>query len=83
VRYASRLLAVTDDGGRAVLHRRREVIGPGRSHASRDLRLALDRVSADAVAAEAQRLGFRAEPHRHVAETDEYLGCTVVILRAP
>ena len=29
VRYASRLLAVVDEGGRAAIHRRREVIGPG------------------------------------------------------
>jgi SAM-dependent methyltransferase len=83
VRYATRLLAVTDEGGRAVLHRRREVIGPGGRYACRDLRLPLDRVSADAVAAEAAGLGFAAEPHRHVAETEDYLGSTVVVVRAP
>jgi SAM-dependent methyltransferase len=84
VRYATRLLAVTEDGGgRAVLHRRREVVGPGASHAAHDLALALDRVAPDAIVAEAVALGFRAEPHRHVAETDEYLGSTVVVLRAP
>jgi SAM-dependent methyltransferase len=83
VRYATRLLAVTGEDGRAVLHRRREVVGPGDHYASSDLRLALDRVSPDEVAAEAVRVGFAAEPPRSVAETDTHLGCTVVVLRAP
>jgi SAM-dependent methyltransferase len=83
VRYATRLLAVVEDRGHAVIHRRREVIGPGRRYACRDVRLPLDRVSADAVAAQAARLGFVAEPHRSVPETEQYLGSTVVVLRAP
>jgi SAM-dependent methyltransferase len=83
VRYASQLLAVADEGGRSVIQRRREVIGPGRRYSCRDVTLPLDRVSAPEVAAEAERLGFRAEPHRFVPETDEYLGSTVVVLRAP
>jgi SAM-dependent methyltransferase len=83
VRYASRLLAVADEDGRAVLHRRREIIGPGASYASSDVRLPVDRVAPDDVAAEAVRLGFRREPHRFVPATEEYLGSTVVVLRAP
>jgi SAM-dependent methyltransferase len=83
VRYATRLLAVTAENGCAVLHRRREVLGPGDRHAADDLRLALDRVAPDAVAAEAEGLGFVAQPHREVAETDAYLGSTVVVLGAP
>jgi hypothetical protein len=43
----------------------------------------LDRVSADEVAAEARQLGFIDEPHRHVRETEQYLGSPVVVLRAP
>jgi hypothetical protein len=37
----------------------------------------------DDVAAEAAELGFLTEPCRFIAETDEYLGSTVVVLRAP
>jgi SAM-dependent methyltransferase len=83
VRYASRLLTVADERGRAAIHRRREITGPGEHHASWDVALHLDRVTADQVAAEAARLGFLSEPHRFVPETEEYLGSTVVILRAP
>lgn len=83
VRYASQLLAVVDEGSRAVIHRRREVIGPGQRYTSRDVMLPLDRLSADEVAAQAARLGFLTEPHRLIPETDEYLGSTVVVLRAP
>jgi SAM-dependent methyltransferase len=83
VRYASRLLAVVEDGGRAAMHRRREIIGPGAHYASRDVTLRLDRVTPDEVADEAARVGFLGEPHRFVAETDEYLGSTVVVQRAP
>jgi hypothetical protein len=83
VRYASTLFRVVEDDGRAVLHRRREMIGPGESREARDVTFRLDRVTADEVAAEAARLGFSAEPHRHVGGTEEYLGATVVVLRAP
>ncbi len=82
VRYASGLLAVVEDGDRAAIHRRREIIGPGGHYASREVTLKLDRVSADEVAAEAARAGFLGEPHRFVPETDEYLGSTVVVARA-
>ncbi len=83
VRYASRLLGVLDDGGRAALHRRREIIGPGERREARDVTVELDRVSAEEVAEEAARLGFVGEPHRFVPETEEYLGSTVVVARAP
>jgi hypothetical protein len=43
----------------------------------------LDRVTADEVAAEATRLGFLTEPCLSIPETEEYLGSTVVLLRAP
>jgi SAM-dependent methyltransferase len=81
--YSSRLLSVTDDDGRAVIHRRREIMGPGDRHDTEDAFVHLDRVSADEVAAEAAEVGFAVEPHRFVPQTDEYLGSTVVVLRAP
>jgi hypothetical protein len=42
----------------------------------------LDRVSADEVVDEAVQIGFVAEPDMSVRETDQYLGSTVVALRA-
>jgi SAM-dependent methyltransferase len=83
VRYASSLLDVVEVDGRAAIQRRREIIGPGESYESRDVTVELDRVSADEVAEEGRRLGFHVEPHRFVPETEQYLGSTVVVLRAP
>ena len=83
VRYSSQLVAVVEMGDRAAIHRRREIIGPGHSRESHDVVVELDRVSADDVAAEAAQLGFTPEPHRSVAQTEQYLGSTVVVLRAP
>lgn len=83
VRYASRLLGIVNVGGRAAIRRRREIIGPGERHVSHDIVLELDRASADEVAAEAARLGFLTEPHRFIPQTEEYLGATVIVLRAP
>jgi hypothetical protein len=40
-------------------------------------------VSPREVAAEARGLGFLAEPARLIPETEEYLGSTVVVMRAP
>jgi SAM-dependent methyltransferase len=83
VRYASQLLEVVDDGGRAALRRRREIGGAPDRVEVQDVVVRLDRVSADEVAAEARALGFIAEPHLYVPETEQYLGSTVVVLRAP
>jgi SAM-dependent methyltransferase len=83
VRYASQLLAVVDQGDRAAIHRRREIAAPGKRCEAHDVVVELDRVSADAVEAEARRLGFLDQPHRYVPETEQYLGSTVVVVRAP
>jgi SAM-dependent methyltransferase len=83
VRYASQLVAVEDEGGRAAIHRLREIIGPGARYESQDVVVHMDRVSAHEVAAEARELGFLNEPHLFVPQTEEYLGSTVVVLRAP
>jgi SAM-dependent methyltransferase len=81
VRYASRLLSVVEEDGRAVIRRRREIAGPGERRESSDAVVRLERVSAGDVAAEAAAHGFRREPDRLIAETEQYLGSTVVILR--
>jgi SAM-dependent methyltransferase len=83
--YSSQLLAVVGDQGRAAIHRRRDIV---RAHdrgrgASEHVVVHLDRVSADEVATEARELGFVAEPHLDVPESERYLGSTVVVLRAP
>jgi SAM-dependent methyltransferase len=83
VRYASRLLAVVEEDGRAAIHRRREIVGPGDRNESAEAVVRLDRVTAREVADEAAELGFLVEPVRYVPQTDEYLGSTVVVLRAP
>jgi SAM-dependent methyltransferase len=83
VRYGTQLVAVVDEGDRAAIHRRREIVGPGAPDERRDVVVRLDRVSADQVAAEAASLGFSTEPHRCVSQTEEYLGSTVVVLRGP
>jgi SAM-dependent methyltransferase len=83
VRFASQLLGVTDEGDRAAIRRRREITGLQRGDNVRDVVVRLDRISADEVAAEAGQVGFCAEPHLFVPETEKYLGSTVVVLRAP
>ena len=83
VRYASSLLAVDDEDGRAALRRRREIVGPRGRYESREVVVRLDRVPAEVVAAEALRVGFVRHHRLTVAETERYLGSTVVVLRAP
>ncbi len=83
VRYASQLVAVEDEGDRAAIRRRREIVGPGERYESQDIVVQLDRVSAQDVAAEGSAVGFLNEPERSVPQTEEYLGSTVVVLRAP
>jgi SAM-dependent methyltransferase len=78
VRYASQLLRVDDEGDRAALHRRREING----HEVEDAVVRLDRVSPGEVASQARELGFAATGELSVPETEEYLGSTVVVLRA-
>jgi SAM-dependent methyltransferase len=83
IRYNSRLLAVTHEDGRAAIHRRREVVGPGEGHVSESFVLRLDRVTPDEVAREAAAQGLLPQPHLQIPETEEFLGSTVVALRAP
>jgi len=83
VRYASRLLAADDEGDRAALRRRREVIGPDGHRSAEDSVVRLDRVAPDAVATEARAIGFAVAPHRSVPETERYLGSVVVVLSRP
>jgi SAM-dependent methyltransferase len=83
VRYASHLIGVTEEDGQAVIHRLREIAGPGERRESQRVTVRLDRVSANEVAAEAWAIGLLNEPDLFIGESDEYLGSTVVALRAP
>jgi SAM-dependent methyltransferase len=83
VRYASQLLRVVDEGDRAAIVWRREVIGPQRNYQVRDVVVRLDRVTAEEVVDDAEQIGFVGQPHMSVPETEQYLGATVVALRAP
>jgi len=83
MRYQSQLLGVVDDDGRAAIHRRREIVDAHDRVEAHHVVVHLDRVSADEVGTEARRLGFIAEPHLYIPQTEQYLGSTVVVLRAP
>jgi SAM-dependent methyltransferase len=83
VRYASQLVAVEDEGDRAAIHRRREIVGPGERYECQDIVIRLDRVSAHEVAAEGSQVGFLNERDLLIPQTEKYLGSTVVVLRAP
>jgi SAM-dependent methyltransferase len=82
VHYASRPLAVVDEGARAAIHRLRQVedadgVVVSESH---DV-IRLDRVSAAEVAEEAEAQGLEAESALRIPATDVYVGSTVVVLR--
>ena len=83
VRYASQLVAVVDEGDRAAIHRRREIVGPGERYKCQDVVVRLDRVSAHEVAVEGSQVGFLNERDLLIPQTEKYLGSTVVVLRAP
>jgi len=83
VRYASQLVAVEDEGDRAAIHRRREIVGPGERYKCQDVVVRLDRVSAHEVAVEGSQVGFLNERDLSIPESEKYLGSTVVVLRAP
>jgi len=83
VRYASQLVAVEDEGDRAAIHRRREIVGPGEHYQRQDVVVRLDRVSAHEVAVEGSQVGFLNERDLSIPQSEKYLGSTVVVLRAP
>jgi SAM-dependent methyltransferase len=81
VRYASQLLSVAEEDGRATMRRRRVIVAPDERVRFDEAVVRLDRVSADEVAAEAR--GFAREPDVLIPETERFLGSTVVVLRQP
>jgi SAM-dependent methyltransferase len=82
VRYASRPMAVVDEGDRAAIHRLRQVIEADGtvSDETHDV-IRLDRVDPGELADEATALGFTVEAPHPIPATEVYVGSTVVMLR--
>jgi SAM-dependent methyltransferase len=81
VLYSSQPIAVRpSDGGMAIV-RIRTVVGPGGSHADRDV-IVLDDVDPATFAAEGEAAGLEPVAVRHIEPTDIYVGSEVVVLRA-
>jgi SAM-dependent methyltransferase len=80
--YSSRAVAVRADGDEFEMERRRETVtADGRLTTERDV-IRLDRVDPDVLEAEAEAAGLRAASRMEIAETEDYVGSTVVMLRA-
>ncbi len=79
--YASRPVAVRDQGERVAIERIRETVDrAGHRTAEGDVVL-LDRVDAVTLEAEGRAAGLEPLPRRSVPRTDEYVGSQVVLLR--
>ena len=78
--WASRPLAVVDEGDRAAIHRLREVVQPDgtRTEALDVVRLA--HLPPEVLEAEARDAGLRVLGRREVGATDDYLGSDVVVV---
>ncbi|MFL5861020.1 MAG: class I SAM-dependent methyltransferase [Solirubrobacteraceae bacterium] len=80
--YSSRPMAVRADGDGFVLERRRETVtAAGELTAEQDL-IRLDRLDPDTLEREAEAAGLRPASRLEIAPTAEYVGSTVVMLRA-
>ncbi len=79
--YASRPLAVVDEGAAAAIHRLREVVDPAGERSEETDVVRLDRLDADTLEREAATAGFVAAGRRTTPATDDYVGSTVVMLR--
>jgi hypothetical protein len=80
--YASRPVAVRDLGDRAAIERVREIVARDGTRTVSDDVVELDRLDPDTLIAEAAAFGLRAEAPRRLEPTLDYVGSTVVMLRA-
>lgn len=77
--YVSQTVAITEADGQATIHRIRTTQGdPSGAHHT----VSLDLLTADELETEAAMLGFSVLPRQQIFETSEYVGSTVVMLRA-
>jgi SAM-dependent methyltransferase len=80
--YASRPVRVRDLGGRAAIDRVRQIVGVDGTLTTVDNVVELDRIEPEELEDEAIAFGLRAEPSHSIPQTEEYVGSTVVMLRA-
>jgi hypothetical protein len=79
--YASRPVRVRDLGDRAAIDRVRQIVAIDGALTTLDNVVELDRLEPEELEEEAVAFGLRAEPHRPIPQTLEYVGSTVVMLR--
>jgi SAM-dependent methyltransferase len=79
--YASRPVAVRDLGDRAEIQRVREVVGRDGTRTVSDNVIELDRLDAEELEDEAEAFGLRTQARGRIAQTLEYVGSTVVMVR--
>jgi len=80
--YSSRPLAVRPENGGFVLERRRETVTADGRLSTEENRIHLDSLDADTLDAEATAAGLKPFDHVEIAATEDYVGTTVVMLRA-
>jgi SAM-dependent methyltransferase len=80
--YASRPVAVRDLGDRAAIDRVRQIVALDGTLTTLDNVVELDRIEPDELEDQAAAFGLRAELPRRIPQTLEYVGSTVVMLRA-
>ena len=82
VLYASRPVAVRDEGPAVAIVRLRETVDPGGGREVAEDVIRLDRLDPGTLEAEGRACGLAVAERRRIAQTDEYVGSSVVVLRA-
>jgi len=82
VLYASRPIAVREEGGVLVIERLREIVAAGGVHEVHENRIALHLVGAAEFEREGRAAGFHVRARASIAATDDYVGSEVVLLGA-
>jgi len=78
--FSSTPTAIRDQGSNVAVERLRETVGPNGELSRKLSSVALDRLDATVLAAEADACGFSPRPAREVPATDAHVGSTVAIL---
>jgi hypothetical protein len=78
--YASRAVAIADEGEQFALVRLREIVDATGGHVQEQSVIRLDALDPGTLEAEGAAAGFTVLPRREVPWTDEYVGSTVVML---
>jgi SAM-dependent methyltransferase len=81
--FMSQAVSVRRAGSAFVIERVRQVVSPDGERSEERDEIRLDALDAGALAVEARALGYAPLPPLEIEPTHEYVGSTVVILRAP